>query len=486
LYTDYDNGYDAFSIQNNQFVGSDEPGEDSQETKAGSLKISGPLNAAVDLVSITSLANSDIVFAFDADWENREKYLPDYEIAYSTDNPRERDTISQELRFVSGSEGRLFNDTTDWVLGLYYSNLDEDNDLTNLGDFTDFFDATGFGCTTVGSCLSERSVQSNFESDTYAIFGATETALTSNLALSVGLRYERWEADYKDTWLDTGLFPAVSGTYDFSPDDNLIGGHVTLSYAWEEDIRGYARIARGFKAGGFNPSVNALADNGVANQFGGGAIFYDPEYLWNYEVGLKTLWLAGALSADISVFYMDRDDAQLSQSAQLTGDPAGFVFITDNGEAESYGLEASVAWQATRSWQFYGSLGWLNTEIDKWDIRPEVEGRDLAHAPSYTLNVGTLWNGPAGWYGRVDVNAVDDYYFDISNDQKADSYEIVNLRLGRAWDNFDVSLWVRNAFDEDYSTRGFFFANEPPFTQDELYTRFGDPRQAGVTLSYGF
>jgi iron complex outermembrane receptor protein len=498
LYADYDNGYDAFSIQNNQFTGSDEPGKDKQKTKAGSLKLSGPLNAAIDLVSITSYADSDITFSYDADWENRNTFLSDdYEVAYSSDNLRERDTFSQEFRLVSGAEGRLFNDTTDWVLGVYYQNLDEDNDLTNLGDYTDYLDRDNYGCTSPGFCVSERSVQSDFESDTYALFAATETALTSKLGLSVGLRYERWEADYKDTWLDTGVFPVpLSGTYKYAPDDNMVGGHVALSYAWDEDLRGYGRIARGFKAGGFNPSLNAFADNGIDDgQYGAELAFYDPEYLWNYEVGLKTLWLAGALSADISVFYMDRDDAQLSQSDQLRddpdtpeteGDPAAFIFTTYNGEAKSYGLEASVAWQATTSWQFFSSLGWMNTEIDQWEVRPEVEGRDLAHAPSYTLNVGALWSGPAGWYGRVDVNAVDEYYFDISHDEKSDSYELVNLRLGKGWDNWDVSLWVRNAFDKDYATRGFYFANEPPYAQDELYTRFGDPRQAGVTLKYGF
>lgn len=490
LYADYDNGYDAWALDNSNVTLSDEPGRDTQETRAASLKFNGPLNSSVDLVSITSIAQSDILFSYDADWVNPDFFLPDYQVQYSSFNPRERDTLSQEFRLVSSPEGRLFNDSTDWVVGVYFQNLQEDNELTNPGEYVHAPD----GCPGPfpGVCPSVRQVDSEFESDTYAIFGAIDSTLTEKLGLSIGLRYERWEADYQDEWLDTGIFNpgTVAGAYSFSPDDNLIGGHVALSYDWTQDLRGYGRIARGFKAGGFNPSLNAMADNGVPGQYGAEFVFYNPEYLWNYELGLKALWLDGALSTDISVFYMDRDDAQLSQSDQLSGDPAAFIFVTYNGDAYSYGLEASAIWQATDAWQFHGSLGLLDSEIDKWEIEPQVEGRELAHAPAYTLNVGGTWTNPQGWYARLDVNAVGAYYFDIGHDQKSDSFEVVNLRLGKEWDNWAVSLWGRNIFDEDYATRGFYFDNEPPYSTDgsgdKLYTRFGDPRQVGLTLNYHY
>ena len=85
------------------------------------------------------MASSDIVFAYDADWENRNTYLTEgVELAYSSDNPRERDTFSQELRLVSGADGRLFNDTTDWVLGVYYQNLDEELSFEVMSDVAAF------------------------------------------------------------------------------------------------------------------------------------------------------------------------------------------------------------------------------------------------------------------------------------------------------------------------------------------------------------
>jgi hypothetical protein len=49
-----------------------------------------------------------------------------------------------------------------------------------------------------------------------------------------------------------------------------------------------------------------------------------------------------------------------------------------------------------------------------------------------------------------------------------------------------VKLWARNLFDEDYRVRGFYFGNEPPDFPPTLYTRLGDPRHYGITVSYGW
>ncbi len=59
--------------------------------------------------------------------------------------------------------------------------------------------------------------------------------------------------------------------------------------------------------------------------------------------------------------------------------------------------------------------------------------------------------------------------------------------MGKEWSDWAVSLWGRNIFDERYATRGFYFVNEPPYTQDPtLYTRFGEPRVIGMTVNYRY
>ena len=58
--------------------------------------------------------------------------------------------------------------------------------------------------------------------------------------------------------------------------------------------------------------------------------------------------------------------------------------------------------------------------------------------------------------------------------------------MGKEWERLSVSVWGKNIFDEDYSTRGFYFGNEPGDFIETRYTRFGDPSSYGVTLQYSY
>jgi len=488
LYMDFDNDYDAWTVHNDDITHTDKPGRDSQETKAGSLRINGPLSDRIELVSITSLADSDIFFSYDGDWGNDEfwQQYGDYVYDYQYLNPRERSSLNQELRLVSSPQGRLFNDSSDWVLGAFWQRLEEDNQISSTGIYDDSGEENW--CPP---CRTDRQISSEYEAKSLALFGALDSELTERLGLSLGLRHERWDARYSDDWQDLNYPGNPPGgdscsQFDCEPSEGMWGGHVALSYDWKPGLRGHARIARGFKAGGFNPSLAAL--QGVA-ALGPEFIPYQPEYLWNYELGLKGLAMNESLSYALTVFYMDRDQAQLSQSSQqVPFDPNSFVFVTYNGDARSYGLETSANWQLSDTWQIHGSLGLLDTRIresEKTDaISPDATNRDLAHAPPYTLNIGATYTGGSGWFARLDYNAIDAFYFDISHNQKSRAYQLVNLRIGKQWGSWALSAWARNLFDEVHASRGFYFGNEPPWFENTLYTRFGDPRSYGVTLTW--
>jgi outer membrane receptor protein involved in Fe transport len=492
LYADFDNGYDAWTVRNDDISWSNNPGKDRQETTAGSLKVTGPLGS-LKFVSISSIASSDILFSYDGDWGNADFWqgYGNYEYDYFYRNPRDRDTLSQEFRIVSTPDSRLFNGTTDWVAGTSWQQLQEDNQIDSTGIYAD----VGEEDFCVPFCATDRSIDSNYKADNLAVFGSIDATLTERWGLSLGLRVEHWDARYSDVWNDINYSgPPDSRTcnvtgIDCTPDEDMWGGHVALSYAWSPDLRGYARIARGFKAGGFNPSLAALQGDGAA--LGEEFLSYEPEYLLNYELGLKGAWLDGALSGDLVGFYMDRDDAQLSQSSQqVPFDPNSFVFVSYNGQADVYGLEATGAWQIFDALQLHGSLGWLRSNINSTakteQVSPDAINRDLAHAPRYTVNFGASYRDSGGWFGRVDIDAVDDFYFDISHNQKSESYQTVSARVGKEWEHYSVSVWGKNIFDEDYATRGFYFGNEPGDFIPTLYTRFGDPRSYGITLKYSY
>jgi outer membrane receptor protein involved in Fe transport len=117
-----------------------------------------------------------------------------------------------------------------------------------------------------------------------------------------------------------------------------------------------------------------------------------------------------------------------------------------------------------------------------------VPSRENAHAPSYTAALNTTWRGGNGFMARVDLTAKDSFYFDVPTDHsmKSKAHSLVNLKLGFERARWSVHGWVRNVFDEDYAVRGFFFANEPPDWNNELYIQRGDPRQFGVTAAVSF
>jgi iron complex outermembrane receptor protein len=486
LYLDSDNGYDGWSVLNGDQLQSDKPGKDQQQTTAGSLRLRGLLNPAMEFVSISSFADSDIYFSYDGDWGNADFWQSygAYVYDYQYQNPRQRDSLNQEFRLLSTPDGRWFNDSTDWVLGAFWQRLQENNQISSTG----IYDDSGAE-NYCAPCLTNRQLDSAYQADTWALFGSLDSQLDERWNLGLGWRYEHWSAAYGDAWTDIN-YPGQppGGTscsqFDCHPDDDLWGGHVSLAYDFTPAMRAYARIARGFKAGGFNPSLAAL--QGVA-VLGPEFIPYQAETLWNYEIGLKGLWLDGKLKGELSLFYMDRERAQLSQSSQqVEFDPNSFVFVTYNGAATVQGLESSLVWQLNDTWELHAALGLLDSNISNTPgtaaISPNATGRDLPHAPSWNLNLGAGWQGTRGWFARLDFNASDAFYFDISHDQRSQSYQLVNMRFGKQWQNWALSAWGRNIFDEHYAQRGFYFGNEPPVFENTLYTKFADPALFGITL----
>ncbi|MGS0825436.1 TonB-dependent receptor [Shewanella sp. 0m-8] len=461
LHANYDNGYDAWTLDNNGFdTLTDAPGVDKQRTTGSSLKFTYTGAENFDLTSLTSLAQSDTRHNYDGDWAN-----PDYwesrdcggipcEYEYNWDKKGERKTLTQEFRLSSTESGRIFSDSTDWLIGVYVMDLQEDNDTLD----------------------TYNQLSAEYEAQNYALFGQLDSDLGATYALSVGLRVERRESDYSDSAGDS-----------FGPSETMWGGHIALSKALSENHESYIRVARGYKAGGFNMSLPVeLADKKE----------YDTEILYNYELGLKSTWFDGQASTNLAVFYMDRQDQQVAASQQSTvpGEEGNFILFTENaGSSHNYGAELEGNWYATDNLNLYGSLGWLETAYgdyqyeDKYGAEVDLSGRELAHSPNYTFSIGATYRSDNGWFANVNASGKSDFYYSDSNESKSDPYQIFNAKVGYEADIWSVYLWGRNLLDEQYGVRGFYFGNEPDLDwADKQYIRYGDPRQLGMTFNLKF
>jgi len=467
LYIDVDNGYDAFTLDNSRNTLSDQPGQDTQETVAGSFSARYAGIDAFMLETSLSAAYSDTQYGFDEDWV----YVGFHPDEYSSEDnyDRDKDNVSVDLRLISQPEHNIFYGMSSWVMGVYLRNEDED-------------------------LVRNDSFKSQFENENYAGYGQLRTALNDNFSVVTGLRFERRNAEYSDNL-------AVQS----DNDEDFWGGNITLEHQYADMPLVYGTISRGYKAGGVNGSIISAA---ASNPDISSDVFeFDSEHMINYELGLKSAWLDNRLQAQFAAFYQDRSDVQAKQSIFDPNDFSFDDYLANAAGGKTTGIEMELNFLATDALRFFAAVGWLNAEFDNflsvshvdakddWNgiVLPPVDldGREVAHAPEYQYFIGSELSLMANVIIRVEVEGKDEFYFSNSHDQQSSSYELVNARLTYLGSNWDVSLWGRNLSDEDYSTRGFYFSNQ--FGNNpangyapETYVQYGEPRVVGVSASYTF
>ena len=464
LHVDLDNGYDAWSIDNSRRSLADRPGKDSQQADGGAIRLETRAGSLGTLTAIATLSDSDGVNSFDGDWGNPDSWAP-YTYDYFYEARASRRARSFEVRLASDASQDA--GSIAWLIGAYTLDLDERIHEISVGDYVDPF-------TPEYSDSSDDHLNSRYDARNVAMFGQLDGAFSERWGWSFGLRGEQRSADYHDEGVQDGA-PRVTDTDDT---ERMWGGQATLHFDPQANTRLFATLSRGYKAGGFNLGRAAAIKERFA-----------PEYLWSLDIGAKGEWFERRLYADITAFYMKREDMQVATGVQLDpiGNPNSYLFITDNASGgRNTGLEASVKWRATQQLEVGGSLGLLHTRYSGY--RPEgvdLSHRDQAHAPEYQFALNATWRSPFGWMARVDFAAVDDFYFDVPpNDQRAAAYALTNLKAGYEAKHWSVHAWVRNAFDQNYVVRGFYFGNEPPDFPDKRYTQLGEPRQYGVDFRW--
>ncbi|MBX5462121.1 MAG: TonB-dependent receptor [Steroidobacteraceae bacterium] len=466
LHSDIDNGYDAWSIDNSWRSQADRPGVDTQLANAFSVRLVTAAWRAATLTAIGAYANSDSVNSFDGDWGNAQLWAP-YTYDYFARSDRDRSTASLDLRLAS-AEPQDVGDVA-WLVGVYGLRLDEDGHDTSVGVYEDPFFPEFNG--TLDEFLTSR-----YEADTYAVYGQLDGLITPRVRWSAGLRGEQREADYTDA----GFWQGAARSSALRARDRMYGGQVSLSFDYSDTSTAYVAVSRGYKAGGFNLGLIPTPDRRE----------FEPEYLWNYEVGVKQRWLEGRLYTDTTVFYSRRRNMQVRTGEQLDPmDPNSYIFFTDNASAGyNYGLESSLRWQVNDQWDVSAALGLLRTRYQDYVQGDMVlPDREQAHAPNYQASVSAGWHHPQGWTARADVFALDAFYFDVPpNDTRSRSYVLTNLQFGYEAERWSAYLWGRNVFNETYAVRGFFFGNEPPDFPERQYIQRGDPRQVGVSFNYSF
>ncbi len=393
--------------------------------------------------------------------------------------------LSQEFRLSSSKDSKS---PLQWLLGAYgfIERLDASWKTKAGGQMT--MDM-GFGPMAMVNGFNP-SWETNVQTSGVAVFGQATYTIADKLHITAGLRYEhnsQWgEQKFKSTNTYTMAGMGAPGypwgekaTYSDYLSSDVVLPKLAISYDFTDNVTAYASVSRGYLAGGFDTLYGEYYDPQKA-------LTYDPEFTWNYEIGLKTSWLDNKLVANLAGFYIDMYDKQVSTYANSSN---GLVAqITNADRARSYGLELELRAMPMKGLEFFGGIGWTQTEILDWKsvnrdgLTVDFSGNELPFAPKLSWNVGAKYQHDSGFYGRVDVTGYGEMYYDQYNtdEAKEDPYALVNARLGWTDGQFDVSLWCKNIFNVDYKTSRATIANYGTLAFD------GDPRQFGMTVSYEF
>lgn len=408
---------------------------------------------------------------------------------------------SQEFRLASPTGGFF-----DYVLGAYYFGSDLDNKtVTEYGPQADIW----YG-TPTGALANVNSVgYGHIETDSFALFAQGTWHLTERLDFTAGVRgtYEE-----KYAWVNrdapeggatvTGAAASSRngrvGAYD-SGDLNQYSsspsGLLNLSYHFTDDFLGYATLSHGEKSGGVNLSV------GSATTAGADSLLVGTERANNAELGFKsTLW-DRRLQLNANLFWTQVNDYQANAY-----DAANRVsYLTNAGSVRSRGVELESTLIPLRGLT-------LNVNGSYNDVRylsykdapcpPEVSL--AANAPASCDLTGHQVVGASKWIG----NANGEYKWDLDNGlqkyvtasyafrskavgtlEDSDygqipSYAVVNFSTGLRGNyeqgQWDVSLWLKNAFDKTYYTMLWASSN------GGYGGLLGSPRTLGVTARYDF
>lgn len=435
LHANLNNGYDAWSPENTFTTLSDQPGKDTQETNAGSFKITHSGWNSADLISTTSYAQSDMLYSYDLDWE------PTPQGFYK--NTKERKNFSQEIRLISKQP--IFNRTTDWLAGAYISKLEEKNDEQSFWG--------GMVRTT-----------SDYTQSKIAGFGQLDFHLSQKTILTLGARTERVNHDFKSN-LDS-----------FAPGENLWGGSLGINHKLNAANNIFATLSRSYKAGGFNAR---LPDDDRPKSFVN-------ETAYTLEIGHKLQ--TDTLKLSTTLFYTERKDAQFDgNEREVIGGVENWYFYIENfDKAKNYGLETEINWQATPTWNLFANLGLLYTELKGLSynqaMNDNLVGRDQAHAPRYQFMLGTQYRFDNNWYARLDIQGMDKFYFDNIHHFQSRSYVLANARIGYEADSWEAYLWGKNLTDKEYDVRGL----DRYGTGESINRELGNPRQVGATFRLYF
>jgi iron complex outermembrane receptor protein len=432
----------------------------------------------------------------------------------------DQDQWSQEFQ-LSSSWGEL-----DWIAGAYYFN-ENSSELSRSRAFGGLGEALLPPVVPIDVVAPiNAGSDGEFENTSTGAFFQGNYQLTDKMRATAGFRYT-W--DNRDvSW--QGLAPENGGVYDpelgncsiinagdevdkpgickktSDADFDYPAWILSLDYQLTDDTFVYAKTSGASMSGGWNVRSTV-------------APAFDPEDVYDVELGFKSDWLDNTLRFNGAIFHTWSDDQQRAVNEWDPVTNSTTQYVRNASSSKSYGAELELSWAAWEGMVFNVSAAYLDSKYDQYDIlegitsgpnagtpvKVDHSDENAPLAPEYTLSVGATQFIQTG-LGEVELHAdyawVDQTWFADSTVVIEESEEVqaqqregqkfwaipsyglfsAVARLRTKDENWEFSVWGRNLADENYYTGVANF-----YTAFGTATWFeGEPRTYGASVRYNF
>jgi iron complex outermembrane receptor protein len=386
---------------------------------------------------------------------------------------QQSEQTSSELRFASNE---TVSDVWDFVVGLY-----------GLKDNYQLKQNTGI-LESVPPVMQHAQTHTDHHRDSYAVFGEANYNITDVWTLIVG---GRWTYEEKDIYADSF---ASEGVADLSPVSDVNADHswdeftpkLGVDYQYTPDVLFYGIYSEGFRSGGYNARNSSPADIGP----------YDPEYVNQYEAGMKSDLLDQRVRLNLAAFYTDYKD---KQEEVIIPDPilGSLTVVRNAATVTTSGIEAEASWVATEALLLNANFGYLDASYDDYEADLNGDGivtdnsnLQLRRVPDFTGGVDatyTMQIGPGTATAYSAYRYTDEYWVDASNDPRGlvDSRGVIDVTLSYEWEwsagrMVKITAYGRDITDEqDYNS----MVSIPTLL---AFSAVGGGEQYGVMISGNF
>jgi outer membrane receptor protein involved in Fe transport len=456
-------------------IAADYPSPQQSRLEVGNLEVDYNFGYAT-LMSSTSVLSRDVQTQSDYTlyWAS---LAPLFGVPYPPNYPTtdfdtsHNDGFIQEFRLTSPTDQRLR-----WVGGAYFSHYRQHStESMNSATF-----AQAIGQTTGPNLYSFDQAVIDQQS---AVFADLTYKIVPRFEITVGERYYELRDSLENT--QGGVLAA--------PNQPLVHAkasgsspRLVLTYRPVDDTTLYATAARGYRPGGPNVGLPTGVGCTLNNAY---SSLYQPDSVWNYELGAKSEFMDRRLSVDVAAYKIDWKNVQ-----QAVTDPGcGYLFVANVGTAQSKGLEAEINFKPFDSLLLSASGSYDQAKFTSIDAAFQgagaaQPGEAIPSVPHQKFNIGAQYTKAFAdytGYMRLDWSHLGNIPAGFTYSATRPAYSALEAAVGVRTGRFDASLYGHNLTNSNgilEIQQGALYGVDNVF-QTQIST---PPRTIGVDLKMHF